>query len=219
MRIFGGYASELASQLINFGIPEEIASVFAPVFVYGLAIYIVVALLVLVGKLTKQIRPVHNAKGKAIASLAALFLIYATALIVSWWNMIGPETISSLVKLFLNLPSVLKYGNPVQLVFLAVEMVVAAVLVFALLSVMWVCSLLCKEMFREDIEINGLFKGLILAFYDLCSGFFWLALALAAFSFGVAIILFPVVVVMAAGRNPYSNEVYWDEKEQRYKSY
>lgn len=61
--------------------------------------------------------------------------------------------------------------------------------------------------FQSTIRKSRLLMGILVGIYEVFAGFFWLVILLALFSIGVAIVIPPLLIVMANHKIVYVKEI------------
>lgn len=185
---------------LNIGITPSLAVNISKFCVYSITIYTIAAIVILIGRLTKQVKIVNTIGTKAFTSGCTIFLVYAIIALYTQRNQflqllpyIRPQT---LLLFFKHLDAALYL-----FIMLVIFLFVFAIL-FWMLSFCFARFLL---LFDSNICANGMVKGIFLSLYELFSGVVWLAIIACVFSFGTAIILLPFLLLWAstttAGRN------------------
>lgn len=189
------YINALATGLMNLdiGILPSLADIAAKIIIYTIVIYTIFSIVILLGKLTGQIRIVNSIGTKALVSGCTLFILYAAISLfmmrekfVSVLILFRPQMILHLLK------------NLDQLGTVTVMLAVLAFLLVILFGMLYFCGNMFIALFSSNISANGIFKGLFLSFYELFSGAVWLSLILCGFSLGMAIIILPILLLLAS---------------------
>ena len=208
--MFQQYISEIYDYLLMLGASPSFSNIVAHVAIYSILVYLVIAIILLFGKLTKA----FTIKKSGLGIMSAFFLFfliiavpsfiftYQQAIIEPWGGMInyistiisamaGPSTITQkIILLVVTILTLLLFGVFIALIF--------GGLYGFLLT------------FQSTIEKNGFFLGLLVGIYEIFAGFFWAVLLLAILSIGVALLLLPLIIVLSANSNTgitYKNRV------------
>ena len=189
------YINALTTGLLNLniGISPSLAGIAAKTAIYTVAIYTLLSIVILLGRLTGQVRIVNSIGTKALVSGCTLFMLYAAISLfmirgefVPLLVLFRPQTLLHLLK------------NLDQLAMVAVMLAVLAFVLFILFGMLYFCGNMFIALFSDNISVNGIFKGLFLSFYELFSGAVWLSLILCGFSLGIAIIILPILLLLAS---------------------
>ena len=188
------YIASLAIGLMNFdaGMKEEMAIFIARIAIYSVVIYVIYSILIFAGKFTKQIQVVNTIKQKAIASGSVLFFIVAVGDLYSYKNefmqILGIFK-PSMIQMFLRRLDRLA----ITFILLVILFVALAFLIYMMIG----AGASALDLILNNISYNGILKGMFLSIYEVFSGFVWLCFILCVISFGVAIILLPIMLCVA----------------------
>lgn len=195
--MFQQYISEIYEYLLTLGASPSFSNIVAHVAIYSILVYLVIAVILLFGKLTKAF--IIKKSGLGIMSALFLFFLimavpsfiftYQHAIIEPWGGMInyistiisavaGPSTITQKI--------ILLVGSTLTILLLGVfiGLIIGGLYGFLLT-------------FQSTIEKNGFFLGLLVGIYEIFAGFFWAVLLLAILSIGVALFLLPLIIVLS----------------------
>lgn len=191
------YAASLTTGLLSLGVPENLAPVCARVCVEVVCVNLVASIVVLLGRLLGVIHVVSTITDKAVMAGCGLFLGYA-----GFAAYLGRETLFQLLDL-LRPASLVQISqgmlrNPMAGFLIVVELVILVPACAVLFSMLKGCILVFICVFQQNIQANHLIRGILLSFYEMLSGLFWLAAIACVFSIGIAIILLPIMFVLAS---------------------
>ena len=208
-----GYISAISTTLqgLNVGIGAPLANFIATIAVWSVVFYLVSAVIILIGKLTKQIKVVNDVGTKMAGSGCGLFFLFGVLSLylmrdyfITLLSVFHPKVIAALLK------------QPGQMVLVIFILALVVVLLLFLLGLLYFCLGLCKDLFVHNIKANGTAKGLFLSLYEFLSGIAWLSAILAAFSISIAIVMVVMVFAATAGRR---TRYYYDGRYYYYKDY
>lgn len=194
------YVDQVYDFLQQIGVFPLMCTIVSYATVYGLLVYGLMALVFLVGKLTKGIRVRRTELGMISAaslfgfvfSLSGFVLSYQKAIAEPWGGLIG--YISVVIRTAIREPSI------ASKLILIVLMVLTLLLLALFLAIVLVCLAGFWKTIRAAIELNGVFLGILVGIYEIYSGFFWIACILAVLSISAAVLLLPIVVIYSNKR-------------------
>lgn len=163
----------LAALLTGWKLPANMAEPAAKVLIYIIAVYIVLSVPVLAGRLLKKVeRPIVIVEKLAeilMLSLSAAATVIIVLAVRNWEQVrpiLLPEEIFASIGFLADLGRYVEWGLSVVLFLLIYS------------SIYLTTIKLISSMVRKETEANGVPMGIALSVYDLLGGFFWLALAL-----------------------------------------
>lgn len=205
--MFAEYIDALTTGLLNLniGIEVPLAAQIAKIAIYSIVVYTIMAIVIIIGRATKQLQIVNTIGIKAICSGCALFLLGSIiALYINRDTMIEPFSYFNPQLLLMMLRHL---DKALYLIILLAVLIFVLVILFGMLSF---CFRMCMALFAENIAANGILKGLLLSIYELFSGVDWLAVIMCGISFGIAIIIFPFLLLYVAAFSGKRAVYYYD---------
>ena len=194
------YIRQIYDFLADFGAAPIFCSIVSNIAVYGLLIYMAVAIIILFGNVTK----LYKIKKSDMGIFSAFFLIFFVVIITTFipvyqkailepWGGLIPF-ITTMIGGMIQEPSLFKKLLLLGMMLLMLLLLgVYVVFMFGSLYAVWMT-------FESTIKKNGLFLGILVGIYELFAGIFWLALLLALFSIGTAIIMMPFIIFISTHR-------------------
>ena len=199
-----GYVNIVANKIRDLDVFVEAAPLLAAVAVYGLAVMIVLSAYMLPARLSKTIYKTCTVADKIWVTVAGYFVIalsiYLKTQIID--TGITGRTISLLFRV---------HGTD-RLKMLFALLITLFCIVIALAFIIGSSAILLSVVVN-NLAVNGPILGIIAAVYELLSSVFVTALVLCAFSFGVAIIMMPFLILAACSSG---SRVVYDEYGNRY---
>ena len=197
------YVTKVYDFLIQFEAPPLLCTIVSYATVYGLLIYAVVAVVILIGKLTKryQIKKSDIGIMSAIClfgfvfSISSFIPIYQYAIVEPWGGLIGYVTtvVGEAIRVSAVSDKIILLGT----------MLLTLVLLGVFILIIYGCLFGVWLTFQSTVQKNGLIMGILVGIYEIFAGFFWAAAMLALFSIGVAIALLPILILYSNKRVIY----------------
>lgn len=204
--MFQQYILQILDFLVEFGVAPMVSSIIAHAAIYGLLIYVVVAVIILIGKITKKYTIKKSNLGIFSAFYFFFFVVavscfipaYQKAILEPWGGII--PYITTMIGGIIQEPELSKKLLLLAMMLLMLLLLgVFVLLIFGGLYGFWLT-------FQSTIQKNGLLMGIFVGIYEVFAGFFWLVMLLALFSIGVAIVILPLLIVMANHKIVYVEE-------------
>lgn len=200
----GGYVETAARHIRDFGMFVDFADTLAVIAVYGLAVMILLSAYMLPARITGAIYKTCSVMDKVIVTISGYFII---AFIIFLKEQVVDKGI---IGVFFSRMMQSQGGN--RFVALILFLLLLALLAVPVIFIVGSFSVLVRVVVN-NISVNGPVLGTVAAAYDLLSSVFVTALVLCAFSFGVAIILLPLLIMVGCSSG---GRVVYDENGNRY---
>lgn len=183
-----GYAAIVTQKIYELGMFENVAPLLGRIAVFGLAVMIVLSAYMLPARLTRTIYKTCSIGDKIIVTIAGYFLIALTIFLKI--QIFDQGIVGRSFSLIFRTHGAMRF----KAVFLFLLIMILVLIPVAF--IVWSFSVLLSVIV-SNIAVNGPVLGIIAAAYELLSSVFVTALVLCAFSFGVAIILMPFIILGA----------------------
>lgn len=165
--------------LRGWKLPAGTAELLSKIAVYGLLVYLVMSLLILIGRLAKKLKPSVGFLEQFVELVVELLLAAGILGVVAAATHM-PEIISFIHTndLGLNLNNL---GG--DLIKFGVVIVTVGFMLYLFVSVLVIVVKYVITMVKSQLEQNGAALGTFLSVYDLISGASWVALGLILYAF------------------------------------
>ena len=182
------YADIVTWKLYDMQLFVEAAPLLGRIAVYGLAVMIILSAYMLPARLSKTIYKTCSVWDKVRITIAGYYFIALSVYLKT--QVIDTGLLGSIFSLLFRVHG----ADRVKL--LAALLVLLVVLLVAVAVIIWSFSVLASVVI-SNLAVNGPVLGTVAAAYELLSSVFTTALVLCVFSFGVAIILLPFLIMAA----------------------
>ena len=199
-----GYVETAARHIRDFGIFVDFADTLAVIAVYGLTVMILLSAYMLPARISGAIYKTCSVMDKVIVTISGYFII---AFIIFLKEQVVDKGI---IGVFFSRMMQSHGGN--RVVALLLFLLLLALLAVPVIFIAGSFSVLLRVVVN-NIAVNGPVLGTVAAAYDLLSSVFVTALVLCAFSFGVAIILLPLLIMIGCSSG---GRIVYDENGNRY---
>lgn len=200
MEMLKDIIAKVAMTLSKWNIPERQSMLIAQIAIYGICIYGICSVVVLIGRIQKKIKPIYTITDKIILTLVASVLLGTMSWMWYWSIKLSPRNFA---KLFYEMTLwKIIWGSWFQKLDVLIGLVI-------IIPILCFCLAICFVYVQEEIEANGMLKGILLSIYDLFAGLFWLALVLLAFC-GIGAII-GLITLVALGMSSDSGYEIVDE--------
>lgn len=195
--MFQQYITQLYDFLTQFGVAPILCNILSYATIYGLLLYVTVTIIILFGKITKLYKIKKSDIGIMSAVSFVFFIVavstfipvYQKAIIEPWGGLI--QYIATMVNGIIQEPNLFQKLLLLGMMLLMLLLLgVFFALIFGGLFGFWLT-------FQSTIKKNGPLLGILVGIYEIFAGFFWIAILLALFSIGVAVVLLPLIIFMA----------------------
>ena len=182
------YADIVTWKLYDMQLFVEAAPLLGRIAVYGLAVMIILSAYMLPARVSKTIYKTCTIWDKMKVTVAGYYFIALSVYLKT--QVIDTGLLGSIFSLLFRVHG----ADRVKL--LAALLVLLVVLLVAVAVIIWSFSVLASVVI-SNLAVNGPVLGTVAAAYELLSSVFTTALVLCVFSFGVAIILLPFLIMAA----------------------
>lgn len=187
------YSLDIGLQKLNLGLTPDVTLLIATLSIYSVVIYTIASIIIFIGRKTHLIKISHTIGDKALTGGCGIFFIYSMIAAYA-----GRSYIFDFLSIFRPSTITLFLRNPGPAALCIVMLIIAALCLTVLIWMLKACLAVCVSLFRNNLSLNGPLKGILLSVYELFSGFIWLSIILCVFSIGIAIIIFPFIMIIAA---------------------
>lgn len=196
--MFQQYISEIYEYLVALDASPFLSSAAAHVTIYSILLYLIIAIILLFGKLTKAFTIQKSGLG-IMSALFLFFLIMAVAGFIFSYQHAILEPWGGLISYISTISSAMAGEATISQKIILLVMTILTLLLLGVFIVLIFGGLYGFLLtFQSTIEKNGFFLGFLVGIYEIFAGFFWLALGLAMLSIGVALFLLPLIIVLSS---------------------
>lgn len=178
------------SQLLQKAmLPSQIADNLAVFLVLSTLLYCIASVVILIGRFTKKVHNVVPVGLKVKITLQLMVDIWFTF----GFSLLATMTLISTMRLL----RITNYKTQYMAVFgLLILFLMVIGMTVGSIYFLWRAGDMVVAVLSDNCKANGKPLGIFTAIYDLVSGFYWAILAVAAFSFGIALIWIFISVIL-----------------------
>ena len=180
---------EDTSQILQkIALSSQTADKVSYILVYATLFYCIVSFVILIGRMTGKVHNVIQIRDKV--SLTLILLLQTL-------HIVGVIVITKDIKVRFAAYKISDFCQSYITLFagLILLLLILFIIAFFIWAIWSIWSIL-KIVLSENWKANGKILGIFIALYDIVSGFFWTILAVAAFSFSIALIWVVIAFIL-----------------------
>lgn len=198
--VFQSYVTQINQFLTNIELPNILCRVLPYMIVYGIVIYLIIAVALLFGKITK-LYTIHKSNGGVFSALSALGLVVLFGTFIPVYEKAYKEPFGGLIPFVIAcIKGLFQLPGPSKKLTLIVLFLLHLILLAFIAGMFFLCFYFLWAVFKDTIEKNGLVLGILVGIYETFAGFFWCAAILAVISIGTAIVMLPFIIYISTHR-------------------